>query len=72
MINCINIYSPLDIGSKKEAWEEIGKILLDFENEPCCVVGDFNSILSDDERSNCMYRRVDSKLFELFVKDYDL
>lgn len=71
-INCVNIYNPLDNGLKQEVWKDVGNFLIDHENEPCCVFSDFNGILNDEERSNCSYRRSDSKLFRLLLKDHDL
>lgn len=52
-INCVNIYSPNDLHDKKALWIELGCILNSHMNEAFCLMGDFNSIVNDSERSNC-------------------
>lgn len=71
-INCINIYSPPDLNQKIQIWNQIGDILINHEEEPVCIMGDFNSILEQKDRANCAYNSRDTTLFKAFVKDFDL
>lgn len=66
-INCINIYSPNELHDKKELWRDMSSILSSNEGEPFGIMGDFNSIVSEEERINCSYRRNDSESFKSFI-----
>lgn len=70
--NCINVYAPHDWSRKQKMGEDLSKILLLLTNEPCCIIGDFNCILSEEERRNCVYRRKDTDFFKNFINSNNL
>lgn len=39
---------------------------------PCCVVGDFNTIRKKEERKGCIFDEKEAKLFNKFIKKADL
>lgn len=47
-------------------------IMSAIQNELVCIVGDFNSIRDNRERTNCVYRRRDMKEFNALIKDANL
>lgn len=71
-INVINVYSPLTLTAKKLLWMELSQILEIVKNEHLCLVGDFNSIRDNKERSRCSYSRNDIQGFNRFIKNSNL
>lgn len=47
-------------------------MVLTLENDYICVIGDFNCIRDDSERSNCVCRRLDITGFNEFINDANL
>lgn len=70
--NIINIYSPLSLTMKIILSSDLMYIMSAIQNELVCIVGDFNSIRDNRERTNCVYRRRDMKEFNAFIKDANL
>lgn len=70
-INCINIYSPLDLKEKRLLWDHIGGVISHIGDEPLCIMGDFNCILDASKKDNCIYNRRDTSGFKLFLHEYD-
>lgn len=70
--NCFNIYGPQEIDGKNQVWDQLSALLAKFAREPSSIVGDFNRVLSDEERLNCVYRRSDSMKFLSFLNNNDL
>ena len=70
------VYGPIKRSLKESFWEELGLISSEWE-EPWCVGGDFNKILSPNERSrggrisNTM-RRFSNVLNDLGLRDLPL
>lgn len=70
----INIYAPNCSTSRYELWDQLG-ILEDQRKDEClCIVGDFNTIRSDRERSGRgnYWNRGDISRFNNFILDNNL
>lgn len=67
ILNIINIYAPQVNGSKRCLWLEIQSILISYQQEPIAIMGDFNSIRSNLEAENCIYRNVDASDLNDFI-----
>lgn len=71
-IHVINVYSPQPLPQKKILWEEI-KLILDCSvDEAVCILGDFNSVRSDEERLNCIYGSKEVVDFNEMISDCNL
>lgn len=68
-INVINVYSSVHFQLKRILWKELGHICRICDDEPLCIIGDFNSVRAESERNTCVYRRKDSVGFDNFIKD---
>nr|XP_017256449.1 PREDICTED: uncharacterized protein LOC108226007 [Daucus carota subsp. sativus] len=69
---CVNIYAPQKSVHKQKLWLEISSFLLSKSNLPLVVLGDFNVVLSDLERENCIYNDRDTTALLAFMNDNGL
>lgn len=58
----INVYGPCDTTKKRDVWDEISRHVLTI-GKPCFIIGDFNEVLSADERGSSI---IDKKGVEDF------
>lgn len=49
-VTIVNVYAPCDLRGKKKLWDEIVSVKEFKGGEKWCVLGDFNSIKSANER----------------------
>ncbi|CAL0325442.1 unnamed protein product [Lupinus luteus] len=72
--NIMNVYCPCDMAGKRGFWEEAKKDLLGLSDDSWCVVGDFNSVLYQDERRGISSRLNFSECAEFaqFIEDMEL
>ena len=68
----VNIYSPLKLDSKRLLWKDIKDIIECIGLEPFCIIGDFNSVRTPEERLNCSKCGIDSREFNDLIKDHNL
>lgn len=72
MINIINVYGPHDIAGKNNMWWQLSHILHQIDDEKLCILGDFNAVRNQEERKDCLYRKMDSVNFNSFITDNNL
>lgn len=72
MVNIVNLYGPQENNKKKEVWIEIGNLIMKFPDELVCLMGDFNCVRGQEDRSNCEYNRRDSEEFNYFILKHNL
>lgn len=65
--NIVNVYGPHDIEGKQRFWNDLEYIHNLIDEEPLCLMGDFNSIRCKEDRVNCNYKRRDTVSFNDFV-----
>lgn len=68
----INIYGPHKMPLQRLLWQQLSDILASQKGQPCCVMGDFNGILSENEKQNCLYRHGDIKMLRHFMDNNSL
>lgn len=56
IFNFVNVYNPNSLGEKRIVWQDITNLLISHNEEPFCIMGDFNCILNDQESLNCKYK----------------
>lgn len=71
-VNLINVYGPHDPLEKSVFWNHLRNIVSASIDEPLCILGDFNSIRSKEDREGCIYSDRDSKLLNEFLEDHNL
>ncbi|AES60103.2 endonuclease/exonuclease/phosphatase family protein [Medicago truncatula] len=66
-----NVYAPCDLVAKKELWERLHLLAINYIDLCLCVCGDFNSVQSIDERKGrgTVFRQGDAELFNKFIQD---
>lgn len=55
IINLVNVYGPHEPEEKPLFWQDRRNIHNIIENEPVCIMGDFNCVRSVEDRENCVY-----------------
>lgn len=68
----INIYAPQSSTNKELLWEQISSLLTTHSDTPICLMGDFNSVLGDDDRVNYQHSTLDTNIFKSFVNNNEL
>lgn len=71
-INVVNIYGPHEISDKKLFWHELSNLVRRFQNEPVCLMGDFNCVRNDEDRIGCEYSHQTSSILNEFIEDLNL
>lgn len=56
----VNVYAPCDLEGKKALWDELRQLKASNPGGLWCVLGDFNSIRSVEERVSLSQRRIDT------------
>ncbi|KHN14716.1 Transcriptional regulator ATRX [Glycine soja] len=56
----VNVYAPCDLEGKKALWDELRQLKASNPGGLWCVLGDFNSIRSAEERVSLSQRRIDT------------
>lgn len=68
----INVYAPCGLEGKRQLWDEIREWKMRNDADLCCIMGDFNSVRSDDERRGIgmvsSQSRRESELFNEFIE----
>lgn len=75
LIYVVNVYAPCSLIEKRKGWEELKRLKMSFARGEWCVVGDFNSVTSVEERrgrSGDGSNFQDIVEFNNFVDDMDL
>ena len=70
-MNFINLYAPNDVKEKKEFLKELSGLKTN-DNEFWCYVGDFNAVLSDEERVGSSNSSISTTDFVDFVYSTEL
>jgi exonuclease III len=71
----VNVYSKCDLPSKRRLWDNISMSKVGFGRGRWCVVGDFNAVLSPEDRrgvSRETYSSVEMRGFGRFLEDVEL
>ena len=71
----VNVYAPCDFAEKKALWDDIWQLKVSNSRGLWCVLGDFNSIRSLEERVSLSQRRVESQdisAFNQWISDMEL
>ena len=64
----INVYSPNNFLKKKDVWDEISKVISEYKDSPIILGGDFNTILSLDEKVGGIHHMTSSSVdFKLWI-----
>lgn len=71
-LNLINVYGPRDIVAKQIFWNELRSVHNQMNEEPVCMMGDFNSIRKKEDRANCIYSNRDTIYFNQFLEETGL
>ncbi|KAK1394757.1 hypothetical protein POM88_013813 [Heracleum sosnowskyi] len=58
-VHCVNIYAPHNRRARREFFGGLRGMILSRNQEKIIICGDFNSIRSQEERTNCQYRKED-------------
>ena len=72
VINVVNVYGPLDIKDKQLCWEKLSELLVRFNNEPICLMGDFNCVRANEDRANCNFSSRGIIDFNAFLRNNNL
>ncbi|XP_019433565.1 PREDICTED: uncharacterized protein LOC109340346 [Lupinus angustifolius] len=74
LAHIMNVYCPCDLDGKRKFWEEAKATKLGLSSNLWCVVGDFNSILQQEERKGIglHHNRREGEEFNQFVLDMEL
>ncbi|KAK1373246.1 hypothetical protein POM88_029439 [Heracleum sosnowskyi] len=72
LFNVVNVYAPQKPRLTRLLWHQLGEILGCVEDQPICLVGDFNCIREAEECANCTYRLRDSMDFNDFINNHNL
>lgn len=72
ILNIVNVYGPHDSDGKPLFWNDLRKIHFLTDEEPICMMGDFNSIRSKEDKENCVYNNRDSMRFNNFLEETGL
>ena len=71
----VNVYAPCDLVGKKALWDDLRQLKASNPGGLWCVIGDFNSIRSSEERISLSQRRVDPhdiSVFNQWISDMEL
>jgi len=72
----VNVYSKCDLPAKKRLWERLVELRKTLGEGVWCILGDFNTVCSSDERGannrGSSSQRDEIFLFNNFVRDVDL
>ncbi|KAL5169264.1 hypothetical protein HKD37_11G031208 [Glycine soja] len=71
----INVYAPCDLDGKKALWDDLRQLKVSNPGGLWCVLGDFNSIRSAEERVSLSQRRIDPHdiaTFNQWISDLEL
>lgn len=69
---CVNVYAPQETGEKVIIWEKISNILNSITETPTILMGDFNSVTNQEDRINCAYNILDTRIFNDFIENNGL
>lgn len=69
---CVNVYAPQETGEKVIIWEQISNILNSITETPTILMGDFNSVTNQEDRINCAYNILDTRIFNDFIENNGL
>ena len=64
---CVNPYMPHKRKRRRQVWQNLNLLLDRFSSLPICIIGDFNCILSKQDRHNCQYRKSDTEELKEFL-----
>lgn len=70
--NLVNIYGPHDLTEKQVFWNDLRNIHQQVDKEPLCLMGDFNSVTSKEDRANCVQNNRDMTSFNVFIDETGL
>ncbi|KAL5171309.1 hypothetical protein HKD37_11G032808 [Glycine soja] len=71
----VNVYAPCDLDGKKALWDDLRQLKVSNPGGLWCVLGDFNSIRSAEERVSLSQRRIDPHdiaTFNQWISDLEL
>lgn len=66
-LHCCNVYAPLESRAKAQCWDELSRLIQLTAADMVVLIGDFNSVSSNEERVNCLYSSRDSEVFKEFI-----
>ena len=71
-ILCVNIYAPRLLLEKKQMWSDIALFISQFHNDNILLMGDFNTVLSEDERHNSIFNEAEAAILSKLMLSCDL
>lgn len=69
VINLVNVYAPLALDDKRIWFGEINNLVNSYKDEPLCLLGDFNSVRSREERQNFIFKPFEGRILEELIED---
>lgn len=65
------MYAPQKLEEKWRLLENLSRIISEIRGEPFVLIGDFNWVLHEYERQNCIYWETGTRDFGYFIQDND-